>query len=125
MPNIAHFDIVATDVPRAREFYEHVFGWKFSSWSGQPDFFQIETASSGEDIGIGGALTKRADLHPPAIGAFICTISVTSIDETIALVERHGGRITFPKFTIPGVGTMIHFEDSEGNTVGAMQYGAV
>jgi len=27
-----------------------------------------------------------------------------------------------PKFEIPTVGTLIYFEDTEGNIVGAMQY---
>ncbi len=124
MPNIAHFDIIADDVFRARQFYERVFGWKFNSWRDEADFYQINTAADGESEGVRGALTKRADVHPPPIGAFICTISVASIDDAVALVQQHGGKITFPKFTIPGVGTMVHFQDTEGNTVGAMQYDA-
>jgi catechol 2,3-dioxygenase-like lactoylglutathione lyase family enzyme len=33
--NIAHFDVHADDVTRARKFYERVFGWRFSA-SGPP-----------------------------------------------------------------------------------------
>jgi predicted enzyme related to lactoylglutathione lyase len=30
MPNsVCHFEIFAGDVPRARAFYEQVFGWRF------------------------------------------------------------------------------------------------
>ena len=29
--NIAHFDVHADDVGRARKFYERVFGWRFSA----------------------------------------------------------------------------------------------
>ena len=35
--NIAHFDVAADDVERARRFYERVFGWRFEAW-GPPDF---------------------------------------------------------------------------------------
>jgi len=42
MPHLAHFAINADDVPRAKKFYEKVFGWKFSAW-GPPNFYQIQT----------------------------------------------------------------------------------
>jgi predicted enzyme related to lactoylglutathione lyase len=41
MPHLGHFAINADDVPRARRFYEHVFGWKFNAW-GPPGFYQID-----------------------------------------------------------------------------------
>lgn len=53
---------------------------------------------------------------------FECTLGVASIDETIAAVEANGGKVVMPKFHIPTVGTLIFFEDTEGNVVGAMQY---
>jgi uncharacterized protein len=43
MPNnVASFAIHATDVQRARRFYEAVFGWQFEPW-GPPDFYLIHT----------------------------------------------------------------------------------
>ena len=51
-----------------------------------------------------------------------CSVGVDSIDETIAAVEANGGKVVMPKFDIPTVGTLIFFEDTEGNVVGAMQY---
>ena len=51
-----------------------------------------------------------------------CSIGVDSVDDTIAAVEANGGKIVMPKFYIPTVGTLIFFEDTEGNVVGAMQY---
>lgn len=121
MPNIAHFAIPADDVQRALRFYQSVFGWQFNAW-GPPDFHQIQTGSD-ENPGIPGALEKRDG--PRVQGgqnAFICTISVDSIDEAATLIEEHGGTITYPRFTIEHVGTLIQFRDTEGNTVSAMQY---
>jgi len=37
-------------------------------------------------------------------------------------IASHGGEVTMPAFDIDGVGTLIMFEDTEGNIVGAMQY---
>ena len=53
---------------------------------------------------------------------FECTLGVENIDETVKAVEASGGKIVMPKFHIPTVGTLIFFEDTEGNVVGAMQY---
>jgi len=48
MPNyIARFAINADDVPRARDFYQRVFGWEFEPW-GPPNFYLIETG--GEQV---------------------------------------------------------------------------
>jgi predicted enzyme related to lactoylglutathione lyase len=51
-----------------------------------------------------------------------CTISVTDLDSTTAAVVAQGGRVRHEKSTIPGVGSLIEFEDTEGNIVCAMQY---
>jgi predicted enzyme related to lactoylglutathione lyase len=119
--NISHFDIPCDDVERAKRFYGEVFGWKFEAW-GPPDFYLIETGTP-DDPGIHGALTKRREkVTHPGIHGFECTITVADLDATIAAVEKHGGKITLDKMTIPTVGTLIQFVDTEGNTVSAMKY---
>ena len=122
MPNIAHFAINADDVLRARKFYERVFGWTFSAW-GPPDFYQIQTNTTGEDAGVRGALQRRRELvaGQPMIG-FECTVAVDSIDETEKAVLANGGTIVMPRSVIVGVGTLIFFQDPEGNVLGAIQF---
>jgi hypothetical protein len=39
--HIAHFEIFASDVERARKFYEKVFAWRFEV-GGPPDFYLIQ-----------------------------------------------------------------------------------
>ncbi|MFN2492792.1 MAG: VOC family protein [Pyrinomonadaceae bacterium] len=122
MPNnLKHFAVHADDVDRARTFYENVMGWRFAAW-GPPGFFLIKTGTE-EEPGIGGALQSRREIvtGKPMFG-FECTIGVDSIDETIAAIEANGGKIVMPKVEIPTVGTLIFFQDIEGNLVGAMQY---
>ena len=119
--NVTHFDIHADDLARCRTFYESVFGWRFTAW-GPPDFFLIATGDD-EDPGIHGGLSKRHDaVEGKGIIAYVCTIGVDDIDATTALVVKHGGSITMPKMTIPTVGNLIQFEDTEGNLVCAMRY---
>jgi len=119
--NVKHFSINADNVPRARKFYENAFGWKFQPW-GPPDFYLIKTGTA-DDPGVEGALQGRREIVPgkPMFG-YECSLGVDSIDDTIAAVEANGGKIVMPKFHIPTVGTLIFFEDTEGNVIGAMQY---
>ncbi|MBA3513144.1 MAG: VOC family protein [Pyrinomonadaceae bacterium] len=122
MPNnLKHFAVHADDLDRARSFYTKALGWRFTPW-GPPGFFLIKTGTD-EEPGVQGALQQRREIvaGKPMFG-FECTIGVSSIDQTIAAVEANGGKIVMPKFTIPTVGTLIFFEDTEGNIVGAMQY---
>ena len=119
--NLKHFAINAADLPRARRFYEQVFGWRFEPW-GPPGFYLIATGTA-EEPGVQGALQGRRELVPgkPMIG-FECTIGVDDVDQVAAAVNAHGGRILMEKTTIVGVGDLIFFEDPEGNVAGAMRY---
>jgi uncharacterized protein len=122
MPNnLKHFAVHADDVERARSFYEKAFGWQFTPW-GPPDFYLIRTGTT-EEPGVQGALQRRREVvaGKPMFG-FECTLGVESIDDTIKAVEAAGGKVVMPKFHIPTVGTLIFFQDTEGNVVGAMQY---
>lgn len=119
MPNdIAHFAIHADDCQRAKAFYEKVFQWQFQPW-GPPGFWLIQTSPGG----VGGALQKRR--HPVAgrgqIG-YECTIAVANLQSTVAAIEMAGGKVLIKPFTIERVGTLVNFEDTEGNIACAMQY---
>ena len=116
--DIAHFAIHADDCQRAKKFYESVFGWKFEPW-GPPDFWLIETSPGA----LRGALQKRRQaLTNSGINSFECSIAVADIQGTLTALKAHGATITMPPFLIEGVGTLVMFLDSEGNSVGAMQY---
>ena len=122
MPNnIAHFDVPADDVERARRFYERAFGWKFEAW-GPPDFYMIHTGSA-DDPGIHGSLGKRSE---PQAGrartGFECTISVADLGAAKRAIVANGGTIVLDDHEIVGVGTLIRFQDTEGNLVCAMHY---
>jgi predicted enzyme related to lactoylglutathione lyase len=122
MPNnITHFAIEADDLPRARRFYEDVFGWQFTPW-GPPDFLQIRTGTK-DDPGVLGALQRRDDpVGDGGARTFTCTIGVDSLEATLEKIITSGGSVTMPPFVIVGVGTLAYFEDTEGNRVGAMEY---
>jgi hypothetical protein len=119
--NVAHFDIAADDVERARRFYERVFGWRFEAW-GPPDFYLIQTGTD-EDPGIHGSVSQRsAPVGEGGRSGFECTISVRDLGAVKNAIVAHGGRIVFDEHEIVGVGRMVRFEDTEGNRVCAMRY---
>ncbi|HEY3825477.1 MAG TPA: VOC family protein [Bryobacteraceae bacterium] len=119
MPNnyLSRFAINADDVPRARDFYQKVFNWKFEPW-GPPNFYLIDTGDPPPG-GSGGMLQERRDLVPGGrmIG-FECTIVVENLDETIRVIESNGGRMVTERFRIPNICTVAYFQDTEGNVAG-------
>jgi predicted enzyme related to lactoylglutathione lyase len=115
--NVDFFAINADDVPRARKFYETVFGWTFEPW-GPPDFYLIETGGPA----IRGALQERRELvRGHKMVGYECTIVVANLDQILKAIEANGGRIAAPKFHIPNVGTIAYFFDTEGNVAGLRQ----
>lgn len=115
---LCHFAIHADDCARAMEFYRGAFGWTFEAW-GPPGFWRIFTGQTGVE----GALHKRMEpLTGTGMRGFECTIGVEDVKATTSLVMRHGGRVVMPGFLIQGVGTVMKFEDTEGNIACAMQY---
>jgi predicted enzyme related to lactoylglutathione lyase len=120
--HIAHFEIFASDVERARKFYEGAFGWRFEV-GGPPDFYHIFTGPPVEHgISRGLIAKRRGPAAQGAINAFRCTISVTSIKDSVAAIEAAGGKLRSAIIDIPGVGRLVEFADTEDNIACAMQY---
>jgi hypothetical protein len=116
---LRHFAINAHDVPRAKAFYETVFGWTFTPW-GPPGFYQTHSAGQG----FVGALQGRRDIGGHVMPGVEVSYGVDDLRATIAAVEANGGKVIMQPFRIEGVGELIFFQDTEGNIGGAMQYEA-
>jgi predicted enzyme related to lactoylglutathione lyase len=114
---LRHFAINADDVPRAKGFYEQVFGWSFTAW-GPPDFYQTRSAGQG----VVGALQGRRDIGGKTMPGMEISFGVDDIKATVAAIEASGGQVIMQPFHIEGVGELIFFQDTEGNLAGAMQY---
>ena len=56
------------------------------------------------------------------LGGALGIVPGTELLEATRVAEEHGGTLTMPAFKIETVGTLIKFQDTEGNSVGAMQY---
>ena len=122
MSQVAHFAINADDLPRARRFYEKVFGWKFQAY-GPPGFYMIDESSAPASAPLRGSLQQRREIVAGVrMTGFECTISVKDIHATAEAVKKNGGSIVMPICTLAGIGQLLFFQDPEGNIAGAMQY---
>ncbi|HEU4624480.1 MAG TPA: VOC family protein [Steroidobacteraceae bacterium] len=120
--SVVHFEIFADDVERARRFYERVFGWTFEV-GGPPDFYLIATGPATDPGITHGLIAKRrGSAAAGALNSFRCTISVRSIDESMAAIQAAGGTIRGAMVDIPHVGKVAEFADTEGNIACVMEY---
>jgi predicted enzyme related to lactoylglutathione lyase len=114
-----HFDMTAEDPERMTAFYSTVFGWTFQKWDGPMEYWMASTGPEGEP-GINGGIGRREAGKPAET---VNTMSVASIDDTIAAIKAAGGTITMDKHDIPGVGILALALDTEGNQIGVIQMG--
>lgn len=116
MPRVIHFEIPADDPERASSFYQSVFGWKFQRWDGPMEYWLVETGPD-QQPGINGGLARR---QAPT-SSTVNVLDVVSVDDTIAKVDKAGGKTVLPKSAVPGMGWVAYFTDTEQNVFGVMQ----
>lgn len=115
-PMISWFEIPVTDLPRARRFYEAVFGVAMT----------VETVDGYDmamfpgDDGPNGALVK-GDVYVPGKAGPILYFRVPDIDVVMARALAAGGRSLYAKKDIGANGWVAEFEDSEGNRIALSQ----
>ena len=116
--SVVHFEIFASDVERARRFYERVFGWKFNKFEGGPIEYWLVTTGDDKDPGINGGMTRPREGQSPGT---LNTVAVKSLDQTMRKVEQRGGKICVPKMAIPKVGWLAYAADPAGNVFGIIE----
>lgn len=124
MPRVVHFEIHAADPERARLFYEHVFGWEPQQWADQPYWLIGTGGENGASRGIDGAMLLRQGPEPAPgapVNAFVCTVAVDDLDETLDRAMDAGGAMVMPRHAVPGIGYVASVQDTEGNRLGLLQ----
>lgn len=112
---LSHFAIEADDVDRAKAFYEAVFEWTLAPW-GPPNFYRFQ------DAGVHGALQERREPMPAGRKGIELSFAVDDLSETSKKITAEGGAIVSEAFTIPGVGQLCSFRDTEGNEAMIIEY---
>lgn len=121
MPRVCHFEIHAEAPERAIDFYSRLFGWQFARWGGPMEYWTITTGPESESGINGGLVRRRGTIDGVAVIAYVCTVDVPAIDDTISAAVTAGGSIALAKMPIPGVGWLAYLKDTEGNIFGVMQ----
>lgn len=122
MSRVVHFEIHAAEPTKLIEFYTSLFGWNFQQW-GQMDYWLITTGPDDKP-GINGGLVLRRGPSPvegQAVNSYVCTIEVSSVDDTVSQGVSLGGTVALPKMPIPTVGWLAYLKDTDGNIFGVMQ----
>ncbi|MBM7789333.1 VOC family protein [Tenggerimyces flavus] len=120
MNRVVHFEVHADDLDRAERFYTQVFGWTTQHW--RDDYRLLVTGT--DTPGIDGAIMQRQGPAPEPgqpLNCFSCSIDVEDIGATEKAVADAGGQQVLERMTIPGVGYVAYFTDTEGNVFGAYQ----
>ncbi len=117
MNRVIHFEIHSSDVEKSMNFFQSVFGWKFTKWNGPEPYWLVETGDAKQP-GINGGFMSSRDGQPRTVN----TVAVESVDETVKKVGSAGGTVVVPRMAIPGVGWLAYAMDPTGNLIGFMQH---
>lgn len=110
------FEIPATDIKRAKKFYESVFEIEMKTIEMMGFEMAFFPSSDNMEGLVSGALVK-GEMHKPSMdGAIIYLNANPDIQTVIDKVEANGGIIIMPRTRInEQVGYMAFFADTEGN----------
>lgn len=113
---VGWFEIPVTDLERAKEFYEYVFGFEMEIHEMGPVQMAWFPMIEGS-IGAAGALVK-GETYEPSRGGALIYITAPDIEATLARAAEKGGKVLTPRTSIGDHGFIGHFEDCEGNRIG-------
>jgi predicted enzyme related to lactoylglutathione lyase len=110
MASIVWFEVPADNVERAKKFYGGLFGWKIEKMPGPMEYWHFDTG--GSDGSPDGGVMKRQSPEHRGITNYI---SVPSVDEFAAKVEKQGGKVFMKKTAVPKMGYFVVCQDTENN----------
>jgi predicted enzyme related to lactoylglutathione lyase len=115
---ISWFEIPSTDLDRATQFYETIFGVVLTPMDTldiRLRIFPFEDTMTG----VGGAVVDSKGFHKPSStdGPLIYLNANPDVQNVLDKVEAAGGKILVPKMEIPGHGYMAVIIDTEGNRI--------
>ncbi|MEV4349952.1 VOC family protein [Actinoplanes sp. NPDC049596] len=119
MDRVVHFEVPFGDGDRARSFYQEAFGWQLGSIPGLD--YTIATTAPTDDNGRpsepgainGGMFAREAPFQGPVL-----VLGVDNIDESLAKIEKSGGKTAIPRQPVGDMGYCAYFHDTEGNLLG-------
>ena len=112
------FEIPATDITRAKKFYETIFNTEMQDM-GENMGMKMVSFPVDMTTKVSGGLTQSAMHKPSQDGAVVYLNANPSIQTVLDRIDTAGGKVVMPRTEIsPEIGVMAFFIDSEGNKVG-------
>lgn len=116
MNPINWFEIAATDIERAKNFYANVFKLEMQYMEMGPNKMYM-FAGDPKNAGALGSIFQSESAKPSADGTIIY-FTTENIQDELDRVEANGGQVIYPKNSIGDFGFIAHIIDTEGNRVG-------
>ncbi len=118
MTAINYVELPATDIGRAKTFYEDVFGWAWIDYG--PGY--AAATSTGLEVALNNAATVGPTHAPGAENAVgpLLLFQTDDLESAETAVRAAGGDIVSPRYSYPG-GHRFHFADPSGNVLGVYQ----
>ncbi|MFI7599483.1 VOC family protein [Actinoplanes sp. NPDC049681] len=122
MDKVVHFEVPFDDAERAHGFYREAFGWQLATMPGMGYTLVTTTPTDengrpGEVGGInGGMLARQGAITGPVI-----TIGVEDLDDSLARIEKLGGKVEIGRQPVGDMGFSAYVRDTEGNLIGLWQ----
>jgi uncharacterized protein len=109
------FEIPATDIKRAKKFYENVFDVKMEEMEMEGMLMAFFPWKNGNGKATGGLVKSK--MHKPSKtgGCVIYLNADPDLKKALSKVKKAGGQVIMPKTQIGEFGFMAFFIDTEGN----------
>lgn len=112
------FELMTTDVEKAKAFYTKLFGWDAEDMS-MPGMPYTAVKAGGKGIGGIVPIPKDAQGMPAMWSAYVI---VDDVDATARAAEELGARLLVKPRNIPGVGRFCVIQDQQGAAINAIRY---
>jgi predicted enzyme related to lactoylglutathione lyase len=103
---ICYVEFHASDLEKTKAFFEKTFGWTFTDYG--PDY------TSFVDGQLAGGFFRSDKRASQAAGSALVVIFSSALEQTLATVAEHGGKIIQQIYAYPG-GRRFHFTEPSGN----------
>jgi predicted enzyme related to lactoylglutathione lyase len=112
------FEIPVTDLPRAKHFYQVIFGIHMDEMEMEGMQMAVFPGDPRGGLVYGGL--AKSEMHiPSADGVIVYLNADPDLENVLSKVEEMGGKVAMPKTQIsPEIGYMAFFIDTEGNKIG-------
>jgi len=125
MNPVVHFEMPYGDRERVARFYQQAFGWQTQAMGAEMGHYVLATTTETEagrpktPGAINGGFFERKPDWPAQYPSVV--VAVDDVHDAMAKVKKAGGKVLGEPMQIPGVGSYVSIEDSEGNRVWMLQ----